>query len=60
MSMIKIKKPGELTQLEKIKLFIALGVILTVILGTINHFIYEWTGKNSFVGIFAATNESLW
>ena len=58
--MIKIKKLRELTQLEKIKLFTALGVILTVVLGAINHFVYQWTGNNAFVGIFAATNESLW
>ena len=57
---IKIKKLSQLTQLEKIKLFCVLGVILTVIFGTINHFIYQWTGYNTFVGLFAATNESIW
>ena len=58
--MIKIKKLGELTQLDKIKLFTALGVILTLIIGTINHFVYEWTGNNTLIGIFTATNESIW
>ena len=58
--MIKIKKLNQLTQFERIKLFTALGVILTVIIGAINHFIYEWTGNNALIGIFAATNESIW
>ena len=58
--MIKIKKLGELTQFDKIKLFTALGVILTLVIGTIDHFIYEWTGNNTLIGIFAATNESIW
>ena len=55
-----IKKYNQLTQLDKIKLFIALGVVLTVIIGAINHFVYAWTGRNAFIGIFVATNESIW
>lgn len=55
-----IKKYDRLTQLDKIKLFIALGVILTVILGAIDHFVYAWTGRNAFIGLFVATNESIW
>lgn len=55
-----IKKLNQMTQYDKIKLFTALGVILTVILGSINHFVYEWTGRNAFVGLFVATNESIW
>ncbi|MDE6471646.1 MAG: hypothetical protein K2L52_01305 [Clostridia bacterium] len=58
--MIRLKKLSQFTQLEKIKLFTVLGVIFTVILGAINHFVYNWTGKNTFVGIFVATNESIW
>ena len=58
--MIRLKKLSELTQIEKIKLFSVLGFIITIILGTLNHFVYEWTGENTFVGLFAATNESIW
>ena len=36
------------------------GVTFTAILGTILHFLYEWTEKNSFVALFAAVNESTW
>ena len=55
-----IKKYSQMTQLDKIKLFIALGAILTVIIGAINHFVYAWTGRNAFVGLLVATNESIW
>ncbi|MCI8421383.1 MAG: hypothetical protein HFE34_03750 [Clostridia bacterium] len=58
--MIRLKKLSHFTQLEKIKLFTGLGILLTVLLGSINHFVYNWTGKNAFVGIFVATNESIW
>ena len=29
-------------------------------LGTIGHFLYEWTNDNKFVGYFFSTNESTW
>ena len=29
-------------------------------LGTIGHFLYEWTSDNKFVGYFFSTNESTW
>ncbi len=55
-----IKKYSQMTQLDKIKLFIALGAILTIVIGAINHFVYVWTGNNAFVGLLVATNESIW
>lgn len=36
------------------------GAVITSILGVINHFLYEWTGNNSFIALFCATNESTW
>lgn len=36
------------------------AVLFTWILGTLLHFTYEWSGENSFVGIFSAVNESTW
>ena len=57
---IAVKSLSKLSKIEKLKLFSVLGVILTVILVAINHFVYEWTGNNTFIGIFVATNESLW
>lgn len=34
--------------------------IIVMILGTLLHFTYEWLGKNPFIGIFSAVNESTW
>lgn len=36
------------------------SAIFAIILGTILHFTYEWSGNNSIVGIFSAINESTW
>lgn len=36
------------------------GVIFTLILGTLLHFTYEWSGQNTFVSFFSAINESTW
>jgi hypothetical protein len=29
-------------------------------LGTVLHFVYGWSGNNTFVGLFAPVNESTW
>ena len=31
--------------------FILIGIVFTIILGCILHFVYEWSGNNSFVGL---------
>ena len=36
------------------------GALFTLILGTILHFTYNWSGKNPVIGIFSAVNESIW
>jgi hypothetical protein len=36
------------------------GFIVTVLLGTLLHFLYDWTGKSIFVAPFSAVNESTW
>lgn len=41
------------------KRYYIIGVIFTLILGTLLHFTYQWSGNNFFVGIFSATSESL-
>ena len=35
------------------------GFVFTGILGTLLHFLYDWTG-NRFVAVFSAVNESTW
>lgn len=37
-----------------------IGMALIAIIGTSLHFLYEMSGHNKFVGIFAAVNESTW
>jgi len=36
------------------------GLISVIIMGTILHFVYDWTGQNRIVGIFSPVNESTW
>lgn len=36
------------------------GFIFILILGTLSHFIYEWSSHNKYASIFFAVNESVW
>ena len=40
--------------------FIVFGIIFSLIFGTVLHFVYEWSGSNSIVGLFSPVNESVW
>lgn len=44
--------------MKKINFFLAF--IIIGIVGTLWHFIYEWTGENPIVGAVAPVNESVW
>lgn len=44
----------------KIKTWQIIAVIICLILGTLLHFTYEWSGNNMIVGLFSAVNESTW
>ena len=37
-----------------------IGAVIVCILAPVFHFLFEWSGGNPFVGIFAAVNESVW
>ena len=37
-----------------------IGAIAVCILAPVFHFLFEWSGGNLFVGMFAAVNESVW
>ena len=37
-----------------------LGVIVISAIGTIAHFLYDWSHHNRIIGLFAAVNESTW
>lgn len=45
---------------NKILKFTIFSVIFVMILGTLLHFTYEWSGDNTFVAAFSAVNESTW
>ena len=41
-------------------LVVGLETVAVSIIGSILHFTYAWSGKNKFVAIFSAVNESTW
>ncbi len=45
------------THLQK---YMITGVFFVSIIGTLSHFVYEWSGENFFLGLFFPVNESTW
>ena len=45
---------------NKILKFQIFSAIFAIILGTLLHFTFEWSGRNPFVGAFSSINESTW
>ena len=39
---------------------IIIAIIFISVIGTLLHFMYEWSGHNKVVSLFAAVNESTW
>jgi len=37
-----------------------IGTIFIIILGSVLHFAFEWSGNQPVVGVFSAVNESVW
>ncbi len=37
-----------------------MGIIVVSVIGTLFHFVFEWTNNNTIVGIFTPINESIW
>lgn len=37
-----------------------LAFIVISVVGTLFHFLYDWSNHNKIVGLFAAVNESTW
>ena len=36
------------------------GMVLIIILGSMLHFTFEWSGNQPVIGVFSAVNESVW
>lgn len=46
--------------MKTLKSYMITGIIFVFILGTLAHFLYDWSGNNLIVGIFTPINESIW
>ena len=46
--------------MNKLKRYTIIGIIFVLIIGSISHFIYEWSGNNTLVGFLFPINESVW
>ena len=44
----------------KIRKYQIFSTIFVFILGTLLHFLYDWSGQNQIIGVFSAVNESIW
>ena len=36
------------------------GFIFTAVMGTLLHFLFDWTGGSAVAALFSAVNESIW
>ena len=45
---------------KKLFNFQIISTFIALILGTLLHFTYAWSGNNIFMGLFSAINESIW
>lgn len=45
---------------KKICISTLIGFLFVCILGTLFHFVYDWSGQSSFVGLITPVNESIW
>lgn len=45
---------------KQLKIFCLVGCLFCVILGSVSHFFYTWSGNNALVGFFFPSNESTW
>lgn len=50
----------EVIHLKRLKTYTAAGIFFVLILGTLSHFFYKWSGSNFLVGFFTPVNESVW
>lgn len=46
--------------MNQLKSYSIIGIVFVLILGTLSHFLYQWSNDNFIVGLFAPVNESTW
>lgn len=45
---------------KNLKKWFIFGSMFIIILGTLSHFFYDWSGESKILGIFVPVNESVW
>ena len=46
--------------MKHLKKYTMIGIIFVLLKGTLDHFLYDWSGQNDIVGLFTPINESTW
>ena len=46
--------------MKHLKKYTIIGIIFVLLKGTLDHFLYDWSGHNDIVGLFTPINESTW
>lgn len=46
--------------MKQLKRYTVIGIFFVLILGTLSHFLYDWSGGNKIVGLFTPVSESVW
>ena len=46
--------------MKHLKRYTMIGIFFVVTIGTLAHFLYDWTANNYIVGLFTPINESIW
>ena len=46
--------------MKGLKFYTIAGIVFVSVLGTLFHFVYDWSGNNVLVGLFSPINESIW
>ncbi|MBD5555996.1 MAG: hypothetical protein HDQ95_11845 [Roseburia sp.] len=46
--------------MKKLRRYTIIGIIFVLVIGTLSHFVYEWSGHNFILGLFSPVNESTW
>ena len=46
--------------MNELKRYTIIGIIFVLITGSLSHFVYDWSGGNTFVGFLFPVNESVW
>lgn len=46
--------------MNQLKGYTIIGVLFVLTVGSLAHFLYDWSGNNPVIGLFTPVNESIW